>query len=539
MLDLRIRRFRDLRAAAVALALLAACGARAQDAAEPVSRIRAVQLYPGSATVERALAVRPGATQAQFACLPAGLEAGQLQARGSDGVQVGEISVRQQPRNLLGSLCRSALDEQIEDLQEQRAAQDAEIDAIDYATGFLKSFEQADKRGADLSPEHITAAAQALQQSGLQWLRQRRDLQRAGEQLDQELQRLLAERERSGGPDAPVSVVRVTLYAPMGGEVALRYPVRGPGWQPEYRAELDTGAGRLLLTRLARVAQATGEDWTEVPLTLSTGQPAAATAGPLPRPWRIGLVDPEVRAGTMARSKAVTLQAEMASPSPAAMADAAVPRFDAAVFENVFATEFQLPQPVTVPTGGDSVTLVLGEQELPAQWLLRTAPALDPQAYLVAQPSKPLTGVWPAGPVALYRDGALVGRGQFAPDKVAQQGLAFGRDERVRVRTEQPERRRGTSGLIGNRNQRVDERRYTVENGHDEAVQIQVLDAAPVAEDDKVKIQSEYQPAVQPDFWQEQRGTVFWQQELGAGASAEFAATHTISWPRDEQLRER
>lgn len=523
----------------IALALLAACGARAQDAAEPVSRIRAVQLYPGSATVERVLAIRPGAAQAQFACLPAGLEAGQLQAQGSDGVQVGEISVRQQPRNLLGALCRSALEERIEDLQAQRAAQQAELDAIDYATGFLRSFEQADRRVADLSPEQITGAAQALQRSGLQWLRQRHELARESQQLDEELERLLAERDRSGGPDAPVSVVRVTLYAPMGGQVALRYQLRGPSWQPEYRAELDTDTGQLLLTRLAQVVQGTGEDWTDVAITLSTGQPTAATSGPLPRPWRVDLDDRDEQAEITAMRKSAAPRAELAAPAPAALADAGAQRFETAALENVFATEFQVSQPVTVPTGGDSVTLALGTQELPAQWLVRAAPALDPHAYLVARPSEPLTGVWPAGAVALYRNAAFVGRGHLDPDQMARDGLAFGRDERVRVRTERPERRRGTTGLIGSRNQRVDERRYRVENMHDERVELQVLDAAPIAENDKVKIQSEYQPQAQPDFWQDQRGTVFWQQELEPGASETFVATHTITWPRDARLRER
>jgi len=520
--------------------VLALCGfslAQAQDAAEPASRIQSVQLYPGSAIVERALAVRPGARQAQFACLPAGLDAGQLQAQGSDGVQVGEISVREQPRSLLAELCRNPLDERIDEVQEQRAEQQAELAAIDYAIGFLKSFEQGDNRAADVSPEQITAAAQALHRSGLQWQRDRHALERKVQQLDETLERLLAERDRSGGPDAPLSVVRVLLYAPMGGQVALRYQLRGPSWQPEYRAELDTDADRLRLTRLARVVQDTGEDWTDVPITLSTGQPGAATSGPLPRPWRLDLDERSGQEEDMVLRKSAAPVVGMAAPASAG--DAAESRFDTAVFDAAFATEFKPSQRVTVPTGGDSISLTLGERELPAHWLVRAAPALDPHAYLIARLDEPLDGVWPAGPVALYRNAAFVGHGRFELDQMARDGLAFGRDERVRVRTEQPERRRGTKGLIGSRNQRTDERRYRVENAHDQTVEVQVLDAAPVSQNDKIKVQSEYQPQVQPDFWQDRRGTVFWQQELAAGAVQEFVATHTITWPRDEQLRER
>ena len=147
--------------------------------------------------------------------------------------------------------------------------------------------------------------------------------------------------------------------------------------------------------------------------------------------------------------------------------------------------------------------------------------------------------MWPAGPVNLYRDGAYVGNSRFDAAALPRTGFAFGRDELVHVRVEQPAQTEGTGGFIGSRNERRISRLYTVDNRHREAITLQVLDAAPVAEHDDVRVDSRYQPEPQSKAWNNQPGSVMWQQPLAAGASQRFSAEHTITWPKDARLRER
>ena len=526
------------------LSVACAAPALAQTAATPAgaSRMTSVTLYPGSATVERVLRVAPGARQAVFGCLPTGLDAASLQVSGDATVRIGEMAVRQQPRELAGRACASALDERIRALEDQIATLKAEATGIDYATGYLKSFEQAGS-GADArtpNPAQIGTTVAALRQSGREALARRHQLARQQETLEQDLKPLLAERERTGRQDQPVSTVQVTLAAPQGGELRLTYQVRGPGWQPAYRALLDSQTRKLRLVRLAQVAQNTGEDWSDVQLTLSTGQPGAATQGPLPRPWRVGIQPPE---------PAPPSPAMMAAPAPAPSAAravaakgaaeaGAVPSFDVSVFQGSFATEFAVPQRVNVPTNGERVALVLGEQALDTRLLVRTTPALDASAYLIADFTAP-PGVWPAGSVALYRDGAFVGTGRFDAASASRNGFSFGRDELVTVRVERPEQQQGTGGFIGSRNERIDSRRYVAENRHRDPITLQVLDAAPVAEHEDVRVESSYEPAPQTQRWHDQPGAIAWEQPLAAGATQAFSARHTITWPKDARLRER
>jgi uncharacterized protein (TIGR02231 family) len=510
----------------------------AAEARADASRVVRVKVYPGSATVERALRVVPGARQAVFACLPAGLDAASLQVSGDAGVRVGELAVRQQPRELLGNACASPLDERVRALEDQVAALQAESAGIGYATGYFKSFENA-SNGADARaalPAQIGATAQALRQSARDALTRQHQIKRQQEALERELKPLLAERDRAGARDAMVSTVQVTLAAPQGGEVKLSYQVRGPGWQPSYRATLDSASQKLRLERQALVAQTTGEDWSGVQLTLSTGQPGAATQGPLPRPWRVGIQPPPPTAAPAMPAPAAAMVARAAPAS--AGAEEAAPSFDVSVFQGSFATEFAVPQRITVPSNGQRVTLSLGEHLADARLVVRTTPALDAAAYLIAELAAP-PGVWPAGPVNLYRDGAYVGNSRFDAATLPRTGFAFGRDELVHVRVEQPAQTEGTGGFIGSRNERRISRLYTVDNRHREAITLQVLDAAPVAEHDDVRVDSRYQPEPQSKAWNNQPGSVMWQQPLAAGASQRFSAEHTITWPKDARLRER
>ena len=245
----------------LALCALSPAQAQSTETRADASRVVRVKVYPGSATVERTLRLAPGARQAIFACLPAGLDAASLQVSSDATVRVGELAVRQQARELLGNACASPLDECIRGLEDQIAALQAESAGIGYAAGYLKSFENAGNgEGRATPPAQIGATVTALRQSAREALTRQHQIKRQQEALERDLKPLLAERDRAGAQGARVSTVQVTLAAPQGGELRLSYQVRGPSWQPSYRATLDSATKQVRLERQALVAQATGED---------------------------------------------------------------------------------------------------------------------------------------------------------------------------------------------------------------------------------------------------------------------------------------
>jgi len=444
--------------------------------------------------------------------------------------------------------CAGPLDDRVREAQDQLAAASAETDALQLAHTYLKTVantpptEQASGPGTP-GAGAIGTTTETLRRSAQDTLVRLHQAQRRQDALELALKALATEQNRIAGPRARVANVTVTLAAERDAEVRLTYQVRGPSWSPSYRATLDTAAASVRLERLALVAQNTGEDWSGVQLTLSTGQPTRATTGQLPRPWTLDVEPPPTpaMAAPAALPSSVTLMrmAPPPAPAPAAMAEAPepMPSFDVAVQEGAFATEFAVPQRISVPSGGQRITLALGQTDQRAQLLSRTVPAQEEAAYLVAVlPTPP--GVWPAAPVALYRDGAFVGNGQLDTAAIARTGLAFGRDERVLVRAEPARETTASAGLTGARTERTQQRAYTVDNRHTAPIALQVLDAAPLSQNEQITVESRYEPAATDTAWNQQPGTVLWSQQLPAGASARFTATHTVRFPKDLRLQE-
>lgn len=507
-------------------------------AADPgASRITEVKLYPGSATVQRVARASAGSRTLRFDCLPAALDVQSLQVAADAAVRVGETAVRTEDRSLSAACADSPLDGRIRTLEDQKAQLQAEHDALGFVTGYLKGFGGADDASrAPADAKTLAATADALRRTGLDALQRQHQIARSQADLDKQLNPLLAERERAQGRGDKVVSVTVTLATARDADITLSYQIRGPGWTPAYRALLDTRTRSLRLERQALVAQNTGEDWRGVRLLLSTGQPQRNTSGRTPTPWRVGIAPPPPPQAEMARAAPAMA---MAAPAPMATRSAQdEPLFDVAVFQNSFATEFSVPQAIDLPSGGQRVAVALGQQEDQVGLAVRTSPRLEAAAYLVAEFAPP-PGVWPAGALQLYRDGAFVGSTRWTPPQDAQASLSFGVDERVRVTVEPERDNQGSGGFIGSRAERSVQRAYVVENRHSTPITLQVLEAAPVSVDEQVRVETRFTPQPAEREWMRQPGVALWRQDLPAGQSARFAAEHTIGYPKDARLQMR
>ncbi|MFU1923083.1 mucoidy inhibitor MuiA family protein, partial [Klebsiella pneumoniae] len=93
------------------------------------------------------------------------------------------------------------------------------------------------------------------------------------------------------------AVLRVALEQPAQVEVKLDYTLRDASWQPTYDARLRDGAKTIELTYQGLVRQSSGEDWTDVDLTLSTARPALGGNVPRLNPWIVDIDAPNAYYG--------------------------------------------------------------------------------------------------------------------------------------------------------------------------------------------------------------------------------------------------
>lgn len=504
--------------------------------AQNPSRIEQVLVYPGGATVERVVAVKAGTQSLKIPCLPARFDADslQIQAAGeASGLSLGDISVQTVERAAAPECANSALDGRIRELQEQIAELAAEAGAHDLTLGYLKNYGSG---GPGVPAAQLAATGETLRRTGLETLQRQAQLQRKKELLERQLVPLAAERDKLVAGNPQLRTVSLRLAAPRDTELRISYRLSQAGWEPVYRAYLDTETGRVRLERHAQVAQSSGEDWRDVKLRLSTAQPRQAIGMPAPGSWTLDLLPPP-----SAETRAAPAMAYAPAPAPVAMSVTGSRNrgddlsFDISVFQGEFATEFELPGKVSVASDGQRIALALGSMSLDAKLMARSNPRVDASAYLVAESARP-AGVWPAGNVQMFRDGTFVGQSRLNIGNQEQLDLYFGRDELLRVSMEPEQRNAADTGFIGSRVERKLGRAYRVENLHKRAITVQLLESAPVARHEDIKVQALFNPKPGEENWRKQPGVVAWLIPLEPGQAQRVTADYVISYPKDARI---
>src|SRR6266581_157858 len=509
----------------VLVAMSIVCGAAiAQDA----SRITAVTLYPGSATVERSARVVPGTTRLEISGLPANFDPQTVRLEADPGVRIGEVSTQDQSRTAASSAREAAIEEKIQALKDRQAVLEVDARSAQMTAEFISRLgAPAGEKPAPIpSARSLAETIEAVRRGGsdafgrIQKVQvQKREIDKQVRALERDLARL-----KSGAKDVRTIAVGVSAERP--GEVRVSYQVNGAGWRPAYRAGLDSAGSKVSLERQGAISQTTGEDWTNVKLKLSTGQPRLSPQGTEPRPWKLSLLEPRsglvsgyatnLAAALMRESRKVD---ELRQEAPLEV-------------QTTFATEFEVPGTVSLPSDGRRLTVSLAKLSLPAKMRLRVVPRLDAQAVVTAEAERP-EGVWLAGDIQLYRDGNYVGATSWNPQASAALVLPFGRDSLVRVKVDRAKDRNGSGGLIGQRNEREVSDLYTLTSHHKTPVELLVLESSPVSTNDQIKVEAKFDPKPTNENWEERQGVVAWTRAIAPNETLKFSVAYTIGYPKD------
>jgi uncharacterized protein (TIGR02231 family) len=498
--------------------------------AQETSRITSVTLYPGSATVERTAKVTPGMTRLEISGLPANFDPQTVRVESDAGVRVGEVSTQDQSRTAASNARESAIEDKIQALKDRQSVLEVDAKSAQLAAEYIARLGApaagTEKAAPAINGKSVAEVIEAVRRGGsdafgrIQRVQvQKRELDKQIRALERDLARL-----KSGARD--VRTIAVGVSADQPGEVRVSYQVNGAGWRPAYRAGLDSAGSKVLLERQGAISQTTGEDWTNVKLKLSTGQPRLSPQGAEPRPWKLSLYSPSVGAVSEMSYRAA---------APAALRSAKVDelRQEAPLeVQTTFSTEFEVPGAVSLPADGRKLTVSLAKLSLPAKMRLRVVPRLDAQAVVTAEAERP-EGVWLAGDIQLYRDGNYVGATSWNPQTSAALVLPFGRDSLVRVKVDRAKDRNGSGGLIGQRNEREVSDLYTLTSHHKAPVELLVLESSPVSTSDQIKVEAKFDPKPTSENWEERQGVVAWTRAIAPNETLKFSVTYAIGYPKD------
>ncbi|MDO5770179.1 MAG: DUF4139 domain-containing protein, partial [Psychrobacter sp.] len=320
----------------------------------------------------------------------------------------------------------------------------------------------------------------------------------------------------------------------------LHYQVRGASWQPAYQAKLDTDTEQLSLIASAIIAQQTGENWLNIPLTLSTVNPSQRAGSSVPRPERLSLYEdtPNQRLYSLAPPAEPVMAAVMVSESAGLGGGRAMPplpSFTVSSNSKNGITEYRLPQRVSIPSDGRRVRTVLAEQSGKSSLWLRSTPKQELKAYWYA--SAPfLTPDWVDGELQLYRDGNYIGQSRYNYQLLKEQGIGFGTDPNILVKQLDDGAKEGNGGVFNRSKSLSGTEAYQFTNQHSRSVPLEVLSSEFISQDDNIKLTIVHTPPVSEKDWNDTKGIIAWRFDLAPQQSKVVQSTYQISYPANKEM---
>jgi uncharacterized protein (TIGR02231 family) len=523
--------------------------------------ITAVAVYPDRARVTHsgATTLKPGSHKLELPQLPLTLDAASVRAsaRGTAHARLLGVDVRRDFYEETPAERVRELEKQIEGLEDEVGGIDVQVElfqqeraAVGDLGGQTKAFAHGLAYGKTTAEaqmavfDSLRKRAEEINAALLDLAVQRRDLERRLEKLRNELNQI----QGGGRRQRYTAVVEVEVTQAGELTVELTYVVAQAGWQPLYDVRLLEEGGRQVLEvgYLAQVTQRTGEDWSDVALTLSTARPALAETLPELEPWYVGPViegaKPQARmmAGMMAPAAPAPMMDKMmamttgAEPEAEEAKERDVEVAVATVDTSGAAVTYQVSGAVTIPADGAPHKVAVARIELEPELDYVTAPKLVEAVYRRAQVNNDSPYTLLPGSANLFAGDEFIGATRF--ELVAPQGeieLYLGPDDRIKVEREL-KRREVDKKLIGDKRRLHYAYEITLENLLPTEAKVTLHDQIPVPrhEDVKVKLTSaEPEPGEQSKL-----NMLDWEFELDAGEKRVVGFGFTVEYPRGMRL---
>jgi len=570
-------------------------------------RVTAVTLYRGQALVTRAIPVEGdgGSMEVVVGNLPEQIVPNSLFAEGGDAVEIRAVRFRtravgEEPREEVRKLDGEILEvqQQIDLTAKRQALLGKRTEYLGKLEGFVAPTAHSDLAKGVLdaeSLERVTTFAFAqhekIAEEEVALSRQARDLQ---EQIEL-LQRKRAEITAGASRTEREAVLFLQKQAAGPAEVRLNYLVNSCGWSPAYTMRSGADHKQVRIEYNALIHQLTGEDWTDVTLTLSTASPALSAAGPGLAPFHVTLGSDAVFNAPNAQSAANGPAQQTANVYGRGLSKGQVleqlqglnlrktefgqASNNAVMFEEQNRINWSLNDVAyglqQLEINGDATTLSVLRNEatdgnngpslsyslrggvclasrsdqqmvrimatdMESRFYHVAVPVLTPYVFREAELKNSSDEDLLAGPITVYLDGRFVGQGEIPTVARGQTFVVgFGADPQLRARRELADKQDGVQG--GNRETRFDYR-IVVENFSNENTPVRVIDRVPHAEngeDIRVTLGKTNDPISDDKLYQREErpmGILRWDIDVPANASGESARLveyqYTIEYDR-------
>ncbi|HVT81482.1 MAG TPA: mucoidy inhibitor MuiA family protein [Phycisphaerae bacterium] len=594
---------------AAALLTLSVLGttALAQEAIAK-SKVDAVTVYRGQALVTRNVELPAGAGLGELVIseLPDGIIAASIFAEGSDGVEVRSVryreravptDVREEVRKIDEAIIAAgdkiaANQKQMQVLQEQRTY-------LDKLENFAAPTATTEMTKGVLNADQLKTLTNFQFESRQKIATEELRLQQEARTLQEQASLLSRQKGETAGRSSKTvrEAVVFTNRERAGGTLRLKYLVGNASWNPSYNVRADADKKNATIEYLAAISQMSGEDWSDVSMTLSTASPNLVAAAPTLAPLNIALAPisaPGGRGGAAGGGFGLSaatapdlgivagnISMQRAQAENTRSLGNGINNFDMRVEEqralqdrndkllNRVADQLQVLELITkdsksdsrspnssegivvtyqmksrtsLPSRADRQLIQIDQLQVKSTFYKIAVPVLTSYVYDQADLVNTSSSVLLAGPVASYAGGQFVGTGAIDTVAVGQPfTVGFGIDSALRATRERVEKTEQIQA--GNRVVNFTYR-LAIENFGSKPADVRLMDRLPVGKETEVRITFDDAEAVKlsadKEYLQTERkkGILRWDVTVPAqkAGSEAFALTYKLHLEHDKTL---
>lgn len=340
--------------------------------------------------------------------------------------------------------------------------------------------------------------------------------------------------------------VQVTSDKAITSKFYITYLVNNAGWTPEYDVRADKVNAPITLNYKAAIWQTTGEDWKDIKLKLSTGNPTAGAAGPVFATWFMDYyygnngdygysndVQIEGKRNEYAPSAPMQLQEVVITGANKKSKDSETTSSYTSVTQSTLSTEFDIKLASTIPSGSDVHRVNIGDYAMDASYDYYSIPRLDKDVFLNAHIAD-----WEKlnlldGSANVFFQGAYVGQSYINANQTNDTlEMSLGRDKNV-ILTREKLKDFTKEKFIGGKYRQSVTYEIKVKNTEPTEISLDVIEQVPISANAEIKITLDDAGGAAYNI---ETGKLLWKQKLAPGEEKKMQFSITVEFPESKKV---
>lgn len=508
----------------------------AADTLKITSAIDAVTVYRSGATLNRKASAQlpKGISELKLTKLPLGMDSKSFQATVSKGFAILSVTPATENEPAVSSAEADDLAKKMKDFDLKIKLEKATQESLKEEESLLMTNRQIASSTSGITGsqlEQVTTyfrtrmsaikTEKVYSDERLSELQMKRDSLKAAQQI------II---NKQPGASSKSMTLKILAMSAGKAEIDIQYFMRNASWVSSFDLRVADITQAMQVDYKSDINNNTGENWDQVRLTLSTGNPVRSNIAPNIETWWLEyqyLVGQEKVAAEDLANVRYRTQVRGATSEEALNPPIAT------VSENVTATEFKLEERYSIPSGTGSNLILLETKEVPVNYSYTVIPKKNNLAYLTAALTNLETLNLSSGKANIYFGQSYVGETNIDLSEAKDTlNISLGADIAIAVSREKV-KDKSTKNFFGTKVEETHTWLIRLKNNKARDIQIKVQDQIPVSKEEDIEVKSELSDNAQLD---PETGIVTWNQNLKSGETRELRISYKVRYSKGKSL---